>query len=251
MKHIDLNCDMGESFGRFQVGNDAEIFPFITSCNIACGFHGGDPYHIEHTIDMALEHDVQIGAHPGYPDLAGFGRRKMDMPLAELRASVKYQVSALMGLVACRGASLAYVKPHGALYNTMVDDAEVCATVVEAIGEFGPDLKVMGLAGSQVQQFCERYKLTFVAEAFADRRYEPNGKLRSRALDSAVLTDPEVAASQVVSIVKNNQVSSLNGTKVPMEAQSICVHGDNPSAVAILKAIHKAFDVNEIQSQSF
>ena len=251
MKHIDLNCDMGESFGRFEVGNDADIFPYITSCNIACGFHGGDPYHIERTIDLALEHQVQIGAHPGFPDLAGFGRRRMDLPASELRAAIKYQVSALMGMVSCRGAKLTYVKPHGALYNTMVDDAEVCGTVIEAIAEFGTDIKVMGLAGSQVQLFCERKQITFVAEAFADRRYEPNGKLRSRALEHSVLTDPKEAADQVVSIVTSHKVVSLNGTKVPLEAESICVHGDNPKAVEILKAIHQAFEKNQIASKSF
>lgn len=251
MPTIDLNCDMGESYGRFQVGNDAAIFPYITSCNIACGFHSGDPLHIENTIKGALEHGVQIGAHPGYPDLQGFGRRRMQMQADELRAMVKYQIAALKGLTESFGGTLAYVKPHGALYNTAVDEVLVAITIIEAIQQIDPNLAFMGLAGSQMQTLAKAKGIRFIAEAFADRKYTAEGKLMSRSLEGSVIHAPEVAAEQVLSIAKNNSVETASGTILTLQAQSICIHGDNASAIAILETIQRKLSQHKINIQAF
>ena len=251
INRIDINCDMGESFGRFKVGNDEMIFPYITSCNIACGFHGGDPLHIENTIKSALKHGVQIGAHPSYPDLSGFGRRKMQLPRAELKAIIKYQVAALKGMTESQGGRLAYVKPHGALYNTAADDESETRTIIQAIREIDPKLALMGLAGSMMQKIALNEGIPFIAEAFADRKYEANGRLMSRSKEGSVLSSPTEAAEQVVSIALHNKAKSAEGTSVQIYAQSICIHGDNPSAVKILQAIQEALDQNGVLKQSF
>ena len=236
---IDINCDMGESYGRFKVGNDENIFPYITSCNIACGFHGGDPFHIEKTIKDALDHGVQIGAHPSYPDLAGFGRRKMQLDRDELKALIKYQIAALKGMTESLGGKLIYVKPHGALYNTAANDESETVTIIQAIQEIDSDLALMGLAGSIMEKCSKEKGILFIAEAFADRTYEADGKLMSRSKRGAVLNDPEMAAKQVRSIVMEKNVKSGSGNFVPIHAQSVCIHGDNPTAVEILKTIRK------------
>lgn len=240
MKKLDLNCDLGESYGRFIIGQDEALFPYLTSCNIACGFHGGDPLHIERTIRRALAHGLQIGAHPSYPDLMGFGRRKMEIPPEELQAIVKYQVAALKGLVESAGGRLAYVKPHGALYNSMVERADEAEAVVAAVKAIDPALAVMGLAGSQVKGIAETAGLRFIAEAFADRRYDERGHLVARGRVGAVIQDATLAAEQVRQIWEQGQVTTIGGTKLPLRADSFCVHGDNPAALAILQAIvHK------------
>lgn len=232
---------MGESYGRFQIGNDEALFPYITSCNIACGFHGGDPLHIERTIEKALAHDLRIGAHPSYPDLMGFGRRKMQLSRDELSALIKYQVAALIGMVESMGGQLSYVKPHGALYNSMVQDAAEAETVVLAIKAISPELAVMGLAGSQVKAITKAAGMTFIAEAFADRRYDNNGHLVARGKPGAVIGDAHAAAEQVWEMVNQQQLTSIEGKKLSLKADSFCIHGDNPAAVAILKAIHAKF----------
>ena len=168
---IDINCDMGESYGNHIIGNDALIMPYITSTNIACGFHGGDAYHIEKTIDLALENRVAIGAHPSYPDLQGFGRRKMSLKKDELQSMIKYQVAAVKGMVESKGGKLHHVKPHGALYNSIANDDQEAKQVVEAVKSISPDAFFLGLAGSQLSQICEYYQMKFIAEAFIDRRY--------------------------------------------------------------------------------
>ncbi|OEK05133.1 5-oxoprolinase subunit PxpA [Roseivirga misakiensis] len=251
MRSVDINCDMGESFGNFKIGNDEAVFPHITSCNIACGMHAGDPYHIEKTINMALEHNVQIGAHPGYPDLQGFGRRVLPIAKAELSSYIKYQISALQGMVKSAGGKLAYVKPHGALYNEIAKNETVARTVYSAIESIDPNLKIMGLAGSHVQQILDEMGLDYIPEAFADRYYEVDGKLRSRTLPNAVIQDPEVAASQVLSITVNNQTLSSGGQEVALKARSFCIHGDNPAAVNILTAIDKKLSASNIQKKAF
>ena len=239
MKQIDLNCDMGESFGQYQIGNDAAIMPLISSCNIACGFHAGDPMVMDRTINLALEHKVQIGAHPGYPDLAGFGRRQMQIDPAELRHILKYQIGALKGMVESYGARLAYVKPHGALYNTAAQDEKVAMAVASAVSEIDDGLLLMGLAGSLVARTCEQMSIRFVAEAFADRRYRDNGSLCSRKTKGAVLDDPEEAAQQVLRMVIHEEVKTETGKIIPLQAQSFCIHGDNPAALDTLKSIHR------------
>ncbi|MBO3700568.1 5-oxoprolinase subunit PxpA [Roseivirga sp. E12] len=251
MKSVDINCDMGESFGNFKIGNDEAIFPHITSCNIACGVHAGDPYHIERTIDLALSHKVQIGAHPGYPDLQGFGRRVIPISQDELSSFIKYQVAALQGMVASAGGALAYVKPHGALYNEIASNREVAETVYKAIKSIDPKLKIMGLAGSHVEEVLETVDMTYIPEAFADRRYEANGKLRSRSLPQAVIDDPSVAAEQVVSITNHGKTVTLDGIEVSLNAKSFCIHGDNPAAVDILKAIEALLQEQQIEKKHF
>ncbi|MTI30761.1 5-oxoprolinase subunit PxpA [Xanthovirga aplysinae] len=243
---IDINCDMGESYGRFKVGNDAKIFPYITSCNIACGFHGGDPLHMERTIKRALEYGAQIGAHPAYPDLAGFGRRNMQLSKEELKAVVKYQISALKGMVESQGGQLTYVKPHGALYNKAAIDEKESLTIIQAIQEIDPKLILMGLAQSITEEVAKGEEISFVAEAFADRKYEASGQLMSRSKVGSLLINPEEAVEQVLSIVLKNNVQSSEGTLIPIKAQSICIHGDNPSVVPILEALQEAFNQNNI-----
>ncbi len=247
---IDLNCDMGESYGRYTIGNDRAVFPYITSCNIACGFHGGDPMHIEQTIQLALEHGVQIGAHPAYPDLMGFGRRKMHIPLNELSSIIKYQVAALKGLTESLGGRLAYVKPHGALYNSLSKNVEEATCVVKAILAIDDGLAVMGLAGSLVQGIVEEQGARFIAEAFADRRYEANGHLMSRQKAGAVLHEPAAIAEQVLDIVMQNRVEGPEGQSIPLTADSICIHGDNPNVVAILETLHQSLQKAGVQKSS-
>lgn len=251
MKSVDINCDMGESFGNFKIGNDEAIFPHITSCNIACGVHAGDPYHIEKTIDLALSHKVQIGAHPGYPDLQGFGRRVIPMAQDELSSFIKYQVAALQGMVASAGGKLTYVKPHGALYNEIANNKVVAETVYKAIKSIDPELKIMGLAGSHVGEILKSMNLEYVPEAFADRHYEPDGKLRARSLPNAVIDDAAIAAKQVLSITEDGETQSLDGKKVVLEAKSFCIHGDNPSAVDILKEIGILLRAHNIEKKHF
>lgn len=234
---IDINCDMGESFGNFTIGNDEKVFPYISSCNIACGFHGGDPWHIEQTIKGALTHGLQIGAHPSYPDLAGFGRRFMQVNPEELKAIVKYQVAALKGMTESLGGKLAYVKPHGALYNTAARQKAEALAIIGAIQDIDPTLILMGLAGSPIEVLAGEMDIPFVAEAFADRKYMRDGSLRSRTLDGAVIESPEEATAQVLSIVLEHGVQTYDGTSIPLKAQSICIHGDNRQVEALLQAI--------------
>jgi len=234
---IDINCDMGESFGNYTIGNDEKVFPYITSCNIACGFHGGDPLHIEKTIKGALAHGVQIGAHPSYPDLAGFGRRYMQIKADELKAIVKYQVAALKGMTESLGGQLAYVKPHGALYNTAAKQKTEALAIIEAVQAIDSSLILMGLAGSPIEALAREIGIPFVAEAFADRKYMSDGSLRSRTLDEAVIEDPEEATAQVLSIVLDQRVQTYEGSSLPLKAQSVCIHGDNRQVEALLQAI--------------
>ncbi|MEL6867249.1 MAG: 5-oxoprolinase subunit PxpA [Bacteroidota bacterium] len=238
---IDINCDMGESYGRFKVGNDEALFPWISSCNIACGFHGGDPWHIEQTIKSALKHNLRIGAHPSYPDLAGFGRRAMQIVPSELKSIIKYQIAAVKGLTESLGGSLTYVKPHGALYNTAAKTETEATVIMEAIREIDDSLLLMGLAGSPIEQWAKDHKIPFIAEAFADRQYTPEGRLMSRQLSGALIQDPLQAAQQVMDIATNQKVQTANGSYIPLKAQSICIHGDNPAALEILKQIHASF----------
>lgn len=251
MALIDINCDMGESYGNFKIGNDSAIFPYITSCNIACGFHGGDPLHIEKTIQGALAYGVQIGAHPSYPDLAGFGRRKMQIPGDELRALVKYQIAALKGMVESLGGKLQYVKPHGALYNTAAQQTTEALAIIKAIQEVDDSLYLMGLAGSPIAQLAAEKQIPFVAEAFADRKYMADGRLRSRSEIGAVIDSPTEAAQQVADIVLHKRVETYEGDHWSLEAQSICIHGDNPSAVAVLQAIDHRLEQEKITKVAF
>ncbi|MEO1436671.1 MAG: 5-oxoprolinase subunit PxpA [Bacteroidota bacterium] len=247
MYQIDLNCDMGESYGRFRVGNDQALMPFISSANIACGFHGGDPLQIEKTIRLAKTHGVRIGAHPAYPDLQGFGRRKMQIAEYELRAIIKYQIAALKGLCESEGINLEYVKPHGALYHAAMTNFKTAMALLNAIEEINPKLQVMGLSGSIVEAQAQELGIGFIAEGFADRRYEASGKLQSRKVPGALIIDPIEAVEQVLQIILAKQVPSVEGEQIDVRVDSVCIHGDNPAALQILERLGEALIRHNIQ----
>jgi len=250
-KSIDINCDLGESYGNFKVGNDDAVFPYLSSCNIACGFHGGDPYHIKNTIAKAIENDVQIGAHPSYPDRLGFGRNKMSIAGNELQAIIEYQVAALKSMAESQGAQVKYVKPHGALYNSMSNDLEEAKYVIAGIQAIDAGLKVMGLAGSQLETYAHAQGIDFISEGFADRRYEQDGSLRSRRKEEAVIHSAADASRQVLSLAQDQKLVAYGGKEINIMVKSICIHGDNPAAVEILKAIHKELKIHNIQITKF
>jgi len=235
-----INCDMGESFGNYRIGNDEALMPYINAANIACGMHAGDPLQIQKTIDLAIKHKVKIGAHPGFPDLQGFGRRVLPMSDDELSASVKYQVSAVVGLTKAQGGKVEYVKPHGALYNHIAANANAAKVVVAAIRSVDDSLKIMGLAGRHMKEIVEAAGAEFIAEAFADRAYEADGKLRSRTLEGALIYNPQKSFEQVRSVLQNGELRAYDGETVYLNAESFCIHGDNPAALDIAKALHES-----------
>ncbi len=248
---IDINCDMGESYGNFEVGNDAALLPYISTCSIACGFHGGDPLHIEKTLKSALQYPVSIGAHPAYPDLQGFGRRYMQLSTEELTATVKYQVAALKGMTESLGGKISYVKPHGALYNTIAIQKEEAKAVINALQSIDSQLALMGLAGSKLEKWAKEMQIEFIAEAFIDRVYEADGSLRSRSKVGAVIHTPEIATAQVLSILQHQKVSTYIGEEIPLKAQSFCIHGDNPAALSILMHLEKELSTYQITKKIY
>jgi UPF0271 protein len=248
---IDINCDMGESYGNVIIGNDAAIFPYITSCNIACGFHGGDPVHMEKTINLALKYGARIGAHPSYPDRENFGRKKMHVPADELKAIIRYQLAALIGMTNALGGKVHYVKPHGALYNTSAESETEALAIVESIQSMDENLAVMGLPTSRLEDAVKAKGMRFIREAFADRRYHRNGRLVSRDIPGSVIDDPHVATQQVLSIIMKKEVTSMEGDIIPIDAQSICVHGDHPHTLAVLETIDEACKSHGIRKSAF
>lgn len=240
MKRIDLNCDLGESYGRFQVGNDEAIMPYITSCNIACGFHGGDPVTIVKTIELAADHDVQIGAHPSFPDLQGFGRREMVMSAEELAACVKYQVMAVKGLTEAAGQKLKHVKPHGALYNAAAKDLAIAKTLISTVFAIDSELVFVGPAMNKMKDYAEQLGQRYASEVFADRRYNDDLTLVSRGLPEAMITEEEEAEQQVVQMALDQKVTTVSGAIKVIAADTICLHGDQPDAVFFAKRISAA-----------
>jgi UPF0271 protein len=237
---IDLNCDMGESFGRYTLGTDQAIMPYITSANIACGFHAGDPLVMSRTVRLARKHGVGIGAHPGYPDLQGFGRREMQLGPEEIEQIILYQIGSLAGFARAAGDDLVHVKPHGALYNQASSDRVLAEAIVQAVTRFSRALIIVGLADSEVIKAALEAGQPVAREAFADRAYEADGSLRSRRLPGAVLHDPERAAEQAVNIARDGLVVAWGGEKVRVKADTLCIHGDTPSALTIAQAVCKA-----------
>ena len=235
-RRIDLNADVGESFGPWPMGVDDELIPLVSSVNVACGAHAGDPVTVLRTVALAAKHGVAIGAHPGYPDLAGFGRRDLDMSADELRASLIAQVGAVQAAARVAGAVLTHVKPHGALYNRAARDGAVATTIAGATHELDPALVLVGLAGSVSIDAARSAGLRVAEEAFVDRCYEPDGALRSRRLDGALL-GPEAAAEQAVSIAREGVVRASDGSEIRVRADTLCVHGDSPAAVEIARAV--------------
>jgi UPF0271 protein len=238
---IDINSDMGESFGAFVVGRDSEVIKLITSANVACGFHAGDPVVIRRTVRLAKVHSVAVGAHPGFPDLLGFGRRDMSLTREEARNYMTYQVGALQAFCNSEGIKLQHIKPHGALYNIAVEDADLAEAIVESVKDFRPEPILMVLANSKMQKICESSGLKVASEAFADRAYNPDGTLVSRRVEGAVIKDANKVKERVVKMAKESKAFSVDGKAVELQrVDSICVHGDNPEAVSIASAIKEA-----------
>ena len=240
MTHIDLNSDLGESFGPWMMGDDAAMLDIVTSANIACGFHAGDPAGILRVLENAARRGVAVGAHVGYRDLVGFGRRDMEPSDAELTADTIYQIGALQGLAHAAGTRVTYVKPHGALYNTIAHDARQARAVIDAIQVTDPSLILMALAGAPVVGWARAAGLKVVCEAFADRAYNPNGSLVGRGQAGAVLHDPDLIALRMVQLVTKGSIPAIDGTEIFVDAQSICIHGDTPAAVSIARAVKDA-----------
>ncbi|SHJ73052.1 UPF0271 protein [Reichenbachiella agariperforans] len=244
---LDINSDMGESFGDMIVGDDQLLMPLVSSANIACGFHGGDPMVIERTVDMALTHQVRIGAHPSYPDRENFGRVFMNMETTALKSTIKYQIGAMQGLVHSKGGHLAYVKPHGALYNHAAKEESVAHAVLEAVSEMDDQLSIMGLSGSVIASLSKEYKIGFIRETFLDRRYQDDGSLVSRGESGAVIEDPMQAVEQLMLLLTQRLVRTKEGGVVKVEADTYCIHGDNPKAHEILVAIHRWMSLHGIE----
>lgn len=234
---MDINSDLGESFGAWRMGDDATMLGIVTSANVACGFHAGDPAGILETLRAAAQRGVAVGAHVAYPDLVGFGRRNMDPTSQELVADVIYQIGALQGLAAAAGTRVRYVKPHGALYNTIAQDERQANDVITALLAVDPSLTLMALAGSPLIGWARARGLRVVAEAFADRAYNDDGSLVSRRLPGAVLHDADAIAERMLRLVQTGEVESITGRSVPVQADSICVHGDSPGAVEMARRI--------------
>ncbi|WP_342331581.1 5-oxoprolinase subunit PxpA [Pedobacter sp. FW305-3-2-15-E-R2A2] len=237
----DLNCDMGEGFGAFDIGNDEAILPFVSSANIACGFHAGDPAVMKKTVRLALKHGVAIGAHPGLPDLQGFGRREMAISPEEAYDMVVYQIGALTAFVKSEGGSMQHVKPHGALYNMAAANKGLAVAIAEAVYKVDPELILYGLSGSELIHAGTAVGLQVANEVFADRTYQQDGSLTSRKQANALITDHELAIAQVIKMIKEGEVLSQQGTPVSIKADTICIHGDGHSAVAFAKGIYAAF----------
>jgi 5-oxoprolinase (ATP-hydrolysing) subunit A len=231
MRTLDLNCDMGEGFGPWKMGDDAGVLPFVTSANIACGFHAGDPATMRMTVRLAIEHGVAIGAHPGLPDIQGFGRRTMTITPQEAYDIVVVQVGALAAVAATQQARLTHVKPHGALYNMAARDAALAQALVQAVHDVDPALVFVGLAGSRMLAAAEALGVPSASEVFADRSYQADGTLTPRGKPGAMLTDIEQSVKQVLQMVRDGTVTAQDGSVVPVRADTVCIHGDQPGAV--------------------
>lgn len=243
VKAIDLNADVGESFGSYTLGLDAEVIPLVSSANIACGFHAGDPAVMRRTVTLARTHGVGLGAHPGLPDLMGFGRRVMDLSLEEIRDCVVYQLGALQAVAAAQGARLQHVKAHGALYNMAVKRPEIWETMAEVLAAIDARLILFVMAGAnraELEAIAARRGIRFAFEFFADRAYNADGSLVARRQAGAVIHDPEAVAARVLQLVTQGSVTACDGSELPLRADTICVHGDNPEALALVRQVRQA-----------
>ncbi len=250
MKTIDLNCDMGESFGAWKMGADAEVMPLVSSANIACGFHAGDGATIRTTIDLALEHGVAIGAHPGLPDLQGFGRRPMKISPQEMYDLVLYQAGALQAFARVAGAPLHHVKCHGALYNTAAGDEALSDAMARAVADLDGDVMLYALAGSTMAAVARRRGVRVVAEGFADRGYRDDGTLAPRGTPRAMIEDETRAVMQALAMVREGSVISITGQPVTVVPGTLCLHGDQPGAVAFARALRSAFATAGIEVEA-
>ena len=247
MARVDLNSDLGESFGRYTIGMDEKIIPLISSANIACGYHASDPVVILESIARTKEAGIKIGAHPGLPDLMGFGRRNMAISPAEAKAYTLYQISALGGMCQANGMRLQHVKPHGALYNMAAKDYELSMAICEAIRDYDPEIIVMGLSGSEMIRAAKDCGLKAASEVFADRGYEEDGTLVNRRKEGALIKDEDEAIARVIRMVKEGVVTAVTGKDIPIQTDSVCVHGDGEKALLFVEKIRKALTENDIK----
>jgi 5-oxoprolinase (ATP-hydrolysing) subunit A len=239
---IDINSDVGESFGAYTIGHDAGLMRFITSANIAAGFHGGDPSVLRETIRLAKVHGVAVGAHPGFPDLVGFGRRELNVTPKEAEDLVLYQIAAVAGVAAAEGVRVQHVKPHGALFNMAVRNAELSAAIARAVAAFDKSLILFGLPRSEILNAGRAAGLRVAAEVFADRAYEPDGSLASRRKAGSVIHDADSVVARAVRMVRDRTVAAVNGAIVPLEADTLCVHGDTPGSDDLAKKIRAGLE---------
>ena len=237
MYFVDLNCDLGESFGNYTLGMDKDVLPLISSANIACGYHASDPMVMSDTVSMEAQCGVGIGAHPGFPDLMGFGRRNMSVTPAEAKAYVTYQLGALYGFCRSHNVSIQHVKPHGALYNMAGKDYALAKAICEAIYEFDPEIILLGLTGSEMINAANDIGLACANEFFADRAYEEDGSLVNRRKEGAMITDEQLAIERVVRVIKEQKVTAITGKDISLKIDSICVHGDGAKALEFVKMI--------------
>ncbi|MFJ2815617.1 LamB/YcsF family protein [Streptomyces sp. NPDC087294] len=251
MTSIDLNADLGEGFGRWRLTDDEGLLSVVTSANVACGFHAGDAATMRRVCALAAERGVRIGAQVSYRDLAGFGRRAMDVPAAELSAEIAYQIGALEVFARAAGTRVAYVKPHGALYNRVVHDAEQAAAVVDGVRLADATLPVLGLPGSRLLDLARRAGLPAVPEAFADRAYTDEGTLVPRGQDGAVVTDPAVVVERSLGLARSGTVTSLSGARVEVRARSLCLHGDTPGAVELARLVRDRLREAGVRVEAF
>ncbi len=246
MKNIDINCDLGESFGIYKIGNDEKIMDYVTSVNIACGFHAGDCEIMQKTVELAIKKGVSIGAHPGYQDLVGFGRRDINLSNAAIRALIIYQVGALKAFVEANGGKLAHVKPHGALYNLCAKDKTVSDVVVKAIYDIDKDLIFMGLSGSEMIKSAEEIGLKVAREVFADRRYDKDLKLVNRSIEGAVISEIDDSINQCIDIILNENVIDIENEKRHLKGDTICIHGDNLHGLELANSLKNTLDLYNI-----
>lgn len=246
MDRVDLNSDLGESFGAWTMGLDREVLGYVSSANVACGYHAGDPLVMEKTVAAAKAAGVALGAHPGFPDLMGFGRRAMACSSEEVKAYVQYQLGAFMAFAAAQGLRVQHCKPHGALYNMAAKDMDLAMAIARAIAEVDRDVILLGLAGSRMLEAGRRAGLRTASEVFADRAYRADGSLVSRSEKGAVIHDREEALARTVRMVTEGKVTAITGEEVEIRADSICVHGDNPSAVTFVQEIRGALESRDV-----
>ncbi|MCU0520374.1 MAG: 5-oxoprolinase subunit PxpA [Anaerolineae bacterium] len=244
---IDLNCDTGESFGRYTLGDDAAMLDVVTSANIACGLHAGDPMVMRRTVALAAARGVAVGAHPSYPDLQGFGRRSMSLSSEELESYLTYQLGALAGFTAAEGVPLVHMKPHGALYNIAAQDSEVATAIVRATAAFDRAIIIIALPGSALALAAKSEGLRVAHEGFADRAYQEDGTLVPRGQPGAVIEDPDQAAIRAVRMATRGIVDTLSGSTIPLRLDTLCVHGDTPNAPQIARALRRALEVAGVE----
>lgn len=251
MPRIDLNCDLGESFGAYTIGMDEAVIPYITSANVACGFHAGDPVVMQRTVALCCKSGAAVGAHPGFPDLQGFGRRPMKLAPAEVQAAVQYQIGALRAFCDAAGVPLHHVKPHGALYNMAAKDRALAAAVCAAVQQSAPGAVLLALSGSEMVAAAKAIGLPVASEVFADRAYRPDGSLVPRGTPGAMIENEEEAIARVIRMAGHGLVTASDGTEIAIQADSVCVHGDGPKALAFVQKISAALRAEGIELAGF